>query len=197
MPVPVRAWWAHLLRGLEKLEALSGWRRLALLTAAYALAFVVALAVVMVYVVLTSGPDRDASSGMHAFGDFLLFLVVFGTVSLVPTAASLYLMRRSRLFWLICSALALLVAFVSAMAVGAWFLGRHVAGHDASFSLWEALAIPVFFASPFLFATFALSALTARGAFRWLLGAAAVIEGGCAVYALVWFASALLTQRAL
>ena len=52
--------------------------KVTLILGGYVLAILVAFAVVSIYVAATSGPERQASSGMYAFGDSLLFLAVFG-----------------------------------------------------------------------------------------------------------------------
>jgi hypothetical protein len=62
----------------------------------YVTAILAALCVVTISIHQASGFDRDASAGMHAFGDSLLFIAVFGVVSSVrrgqygpPLAASM------------------------------------------------------------------------------------------------------------
>lgn len=55
----------------------------------YIAAFLIASAAVGVRLANTSGPDAQASSGMYAFGDALLFVAVFGVAALVPTGAAL------------------------------------------------------------------------------------------------------------
>jgi hypothetical protein len=46
--------------------------KVGLVAAGYVGAFVVASLVVMLYVALTSGPDRQGAQGMYAFGDSML-----------------------------------------------------------------------------------------------------------------------------
>jgi protein-S-isoprenylcysteine O-methyltransferase Ste14 len=59
--------------------------KLAIVAAGYLVAFVVASVVVAVRLSATSGPAAQASSGMYAFGDAVLFVGVFGVVGLAPT----------------------------------------------------------------------------------------------------------------
>src|SRR3954453_6362072 len=73
--------------------------RVGLVLAGYVLAGFIATAVVAAYIVVTNGPDRQAASGMDAFGDSLLFLAVFGVCAVVPTSAALFFLRSVRLFW--------------------------------------------------------------------------------------------------
>jgi hypothetical protein len=56
-------------------------------------ALLIASAVVAVRVAFTSGPAVQASSGMYAFGDLILFVAVFGAVGLVLVGAALFLIR--------------------------------------------------------------------------------------------------------
>ena len=62
--------------------------KVSLVVAGYVVAFLIAFAVVAVYVAATSGPDRQASAGMFAFGDSLLFLAVFGVAAVVDYVAA-------------------------------------------------------------------------------------------------------------
>ena len=171
--------------------------KLLLLGLGYLLAFIIAAGVVALRVALTGGADREASGGMHAFGDLLLFLFAFGTASLVPTAASLFLMRRSALFWTISVIFALLVAAACLLSVAAWFLRLHFPGAIGGYTVWEALAIPVFVASPFLLVSFGIAMRAARGLHRRMLGVAVAIEAVCTIYALAWLVSLLLFQRSV
>jgi hypothetical protein len=70
--------------------------RVGLVIGGFLVAFAVAAAAVSVRVALTSGPDAQASAGMHGFGDALLFLAVFGTVALVPAGLTLYWLWTAR-----------------------------------------------------------------------------------------------------
>jgi hypothetical protein len=64
----------------------------------YLTAVVLAVAAIAMHVVLTSKPMARASSGMHGFGDVILFFGMFGVLALVPTAAALFYFRSHRHF---------------------------------------------------------------------------------------------------
>ena len=64
--------------------------KVAIVAAGYVLAILIAWAAVAVHAVLTNGPAAQASAGMSAFGDLVLFVLVFGAVSLVPTGAAVF-----------------------------------------------------------------------------------------------------------
>ena len=64
----------------------------------YAAALLISIGIVAFYVMLTDGPERELSSDMYAFGDSLLFMAVFGTVSIVPTGFALFFLRQHRGF---------------------------------------------------------------------------------------------------
>lgn len=64
----------------------------------YIAAFLIAWAAVSIQAAGTSSADAQASSGMSAFGDAVLFVVVFGVAALVPTgAAFFFLMSKKQL----------------------------------------------------------------------------------------------------
>lgn len=84
------------------MRPMTTWKKVALVLAGYIAAIVVASTVVYIYVLATDSPDRQASSGMYAFGDSLLFLAVLGVASLPATGAALVFLRGCRVFGL-CS----------------------------------------------------------------------------------------------
>jgi hypothetical protein len=73
--------------------------RLKWIAAGYAASLLAAIATVVVYQAVADRPDAGASAGMYAFGDAVLFIGTWGTCSLAPTAALLYLFRRSKTLW--------------------------------------------------------------------------------------------------
>jgi hypothetical protein len=99
--------------------------KLALIAAGYVAAFLIAGAVVAGRVATTSGPDAQASSGMYAFGDAVLFIAVFGFCSLAPTAVALFLLRPYRRFWTWLAAAVVAVASTGVAAAMLFALGRH------------------------------------------------------------------------
>jgi hypothetical protein len=72
--------------------------KVGLVIGGYAAACLVAGGVVSVYQSLTQNMAYQASAGMAAFGDFILFLVVLGFLLLFPTGLALFfLVQRLRL----------------------------------------------------------------------------------------------------
>ena len=73
---------------------LSGLAKLGLVIGGYAAACLIASGVVYVWELFTQGPIAQASSGMYAFGDLLLFIGIFGLLALIPTGLALYFLFR-------------------------------------------------------------------------------------------------------
>ena len=86
----------------------------------YVLALLVAWAIVTTYIALTDGPDRQASGGMYAFGDSLLFLALFGVAAVPATGAALYFVRPFHAFWRALSVAALAITATGVAAVGVY-----------------------------------------------------------------------------
>jgi len=76
----------------------------------YAVALIVACVLVYIRQLQTSGPDAQASAGMYAWGDFMLFVESFSVMALVPTALGLYFLRSYQKAWTALSILALAIA---------------------------------------------------------------------------------------
>lgn len=113
----------------------------------YVVAFFVASAAVGIRLASTRGPDAQASSGMYAFGDTVLFVAVFGVVALVPTAAVLFFLRPYRRFWTVLSTFGLTIAFTGLTAVALFVIGRSAGPSPiatlAAFSVLRILAAPL------------------------------------------------------
>ena len=60
----------------------------------YSLACLVAGGVVYLYQLFTQDAASQASAGMAAFGDLILFVGVFGVLALFPTGLALYFILR-------------------------------------------------------------------------------------------------------
>jgi hypothetical protein len=73
---------------------LSGLAKLGLVIGGYVAACLIASGVVYVWELFTQGPIAQASSGMYAFGDLLLFIGIFGVLALIPTGLALYFLFR-------------------------------------------------------------------------------------------------------
>jgi hypothetical protein len=75
---------------------MTAFKKVALVAGGYVAAALIAATAVAIGGADTSGPDAQASSGMSAFGDALLFVAVFGICALVPTAAALFFLTARR-----------------------------------------------------------------------------------------------------
>jgi hypothetical protein len=73
--------------------------KVGIVAAGYILACVAAFAVSYIYDLSTRGTDVQASQGMFAFGQSILFLVVFGVLALIPTVLAFFFLRSSGIFW--------------------------------------------------------------------------------------------------
>jgi hypothetical protein len=128
--------------------------------AGYVLALLIALAVVTLHGAVSRGPDAQASAGMMAGGDALLFLAIFGVAAIPATIAGLYFLRPVRGFWTTLSGVALVVAFTSLAALIEYLAARH-ASPGSPLLAWSSLAITRIIAAPLFGLTFLLAALFA------------------------------------
>lgn len=159
--------------------AKTGW-----VAAGYGAALAIAVATVGLYVAVTSGPARQNSSGMFAFGDSLLFLAVFGVAAIPATGGALFFLRPCRPFWRVLSLTAcgiastgLVAAFVACLAIPA--------------SDWVASSVLRILMAPLFATTFLLAGLFAPNrSFRMALLVAAAIEASVfVVVAIAWLLS--------
>jgi hypothetical protein len=166
--------------------------KLGIVAAGYLASFVIAAAVVAVRVALTSGPDAQASSGMHAFGDAFLFLNVFGMCALVPTGLALYFLRPYCAFWGALGRLGIVVALTGVAAVAVYAFGR--TGSPAFLTPWATFSPLRMLVAPLFAAGFLVCALVSpRGFPRVALLSAAVMEIAVSAYiAIVWFVPLVL-----
>jgi hypothetical protein len=70
--------------------------KIAIVAGGYVLAFLIACGAVALHAALTSQLVAQASGGMSAFGDLVLFVVVFGAAALVPTGAALFFLLSKK-----------------------------------------------------------------------------------------------------
>ena len=73
---------------------MSGSAKLSLVIGGYVTACLVASGAVYVNQLFTQDAATQASAGMYAFGDFILFVGVFGVLALIPTGLALYFLFR-------------------------------------------------------------------------------------------------------
>jgi hypothetical protein len=163
--------------------------------AGYVTAVLAANAAVDYRLLHTQGEDAQASAGMYAFGDALLFLAVFAVVAVLPTGLALYFLRPYRLFWTALSLTALSLAATGLLAAAVYVLASFQAPPGSRWELWAAFAVLRMLAAPPLATAFALAGLIAPNrTSRWSLLVAAAIEGAVAAYAILhWCAPYRLT----
>jgi len=161
--------------------------RVGLVLGGYVVAFVVASAVVSVYVAATSGPDRQAYSAMYGFGDDLLFLAVFGIAAVPASGAALFLLKLYRAFWLALSIAALGIA-ATALAALIGYVAARTADAPSLLHTWSGLAALRILVAPLFALGFLLSGLLAPNrSSRFALLAATVLEAAVFAYvAFVW-----------
>jgi hypothetical protein len=161
--------------------------KIGLVAGGFVAAFLLASAVVAIRVATTSGPDAQASSGMYAFGDALLFVAVFGVAALVPMGAALFFLRSYRPFWTGLSALGLAVAVTGITAAILFAVGRHAT--SSPLATWAGLSVLRILVAPVLALTFLVCTVFSPHRFpRLALLAATVMEVGVSAYgAFVWF----------
>jgi hypothetical protein len=68
--------------------------KLGLVIGGYVAACLIASGVVYIWELFTQGPIAQASSGMYAFGDLLLFTGIFGILALIPTGLAVFFLFR-------------------------------------------------------------------------------------------------------
>lgn len=130
----------------------------------------------------------DASQGMAAFGDSILFLWVFGFFSLFPTGVVLYLLRPFVKFWTVLSEICFLLALTAPFLAFAMFWGSR--GHHGMFWMTMAqIGVLRAFAAPVLALSFLVCAIvTWRMRSRWYFLSAAGLECILIVFILAyWF----------
>ena len=73
--------------------------KIGIVVAGYILACVAAYIATYIQELATRGTDAQASQGMFAFGQSILFMLVFGGLALIPTVLGFYFLRSSEKFW--------------------------------------------------------------------------------------------------
>ena len=162
--------------------------KIAVVAAGYLTAFLFASAAVAIRVANTSGPDAQASSGMYAAGDAMLFVGVFGVVGVIPTGVALFFLRPCRRFWTVLATLALGVAVTSLSAPVFFAIGRHVTA-PSPLAAWAGLSVLVILIAPLLALGFLVGTVLAPYRVpRLTLLAATAAEAAVTAYGgLIWF----------
>lgn len=159
----------------------------------YVGAFLLAAAAVEVRLWMTArDPNAQASSGMYAFGDSVVFVFVFGIAALAPTALGLYLLRPVRRFWVAASVGALVLAATGVAGSALFWTTRSAPPVQSLVALVGALSLGRVIMAPLLTAAFLVFAgfAPARGPRRAFL-IAALCEGGAAAPWFLWLADHL------
>jgi hypothetical protein len=146
-----------------------------LIAGGYVGAFLVASAAVAVHVAATSGPDRDGSSGMYAFGDSILFLAVFALAAVPSTGLALFSLRAYAGLWRALSGIALAIA-ATGLSAGIAFRAGRMAEPGSFIRTWSGLSPLRILAAPMLALMFGVAGVVApsRGPRVALLVAAAI-----------------------
>jgi hypothetical protein len=161
--------------------------KVAVIAGGYIAAFLMASAAVAIHVANTSGPEAQASSGMYAFGDAVLFVAVFGVAALVPTGAALFFLRPYRHFWTVLSALGLALAVTGVTAAILFAVGGHAT--SSALATWAGLSVLRILVAPLLALTFFVcTILSSHRPPRFTFLAATVMEAAVSVHGgFVWF----------
>jgi hypothetical protein len=162
-------------------------QKVGLVAGGYIVCFIMAFAAVAVHAAITASSAGQATGGMYAFGDTILFIAVFGVSALVPTGAALVFLRPYRSFWIALSALGAAVAVTGIAAAILFAVGRNEsASRLATLAQLSVLRILV---APLLALAFLLCAvLSPRGTPRRALLTSAGVEMAVSAYgAAVWF----------
>ena len=159
----------------------------------YIAALVAAVAAVLIRRPWIPAEDLQASSGMHAFGDLLLFLGVFALTASVPTLAAVALLRNRPRVWMAGAAGWLVFAMSGLVAVPALWISPGGARSGPLPVLAGLYGVLHLLASPLLALLSALCAWLAptRGARRFCVAAASV-EATLVVIAVLHFGGAFL-----
>ena len=128
-----------------------------LVAAGYLAALADAFGVVGIHIAATYGPETQASGGMSAFGDSVLFLGVFAVAAMPASGAALYFLRPFHTLWHIGSVAALAIATTGIGAFATYLspLSAHMAPWLGE---WSPLRILL---APLLAMAFLLSGLIA------------------------------------
>lgn len=163
-----------------RLAAKIGW-----IAGGYAAAVAIAAAAVGIHMAATGG---EASGGMQAFGDGMLFLAVFAVAAVAPSGAVLYLLRSWRAFWPPFSVAAVAVA-ATGLAALIVYVGARGAAPGSVLNDWSGFAVLRILLAPCCSLGFLVSGLFAPiRSSRIALFGAAVAEGLVfTCISLMWF----------
>jgi hypothetical protein len=169
--------------------------KIGIVIAGYILACVAAYAATYIQELATRGTDAQASQGMFAFGQSILFMLVFGGLALIPTVLAFYFLRSSEKFWNWFAVLCLAYSIMGLVVVIAnALMNANGAYASSSFAVvLSLLGVLGVFGAPLLILGFLILAIIAPlRRPRLLLLASAAFEILAELYVLVNF---ILFQR--
>lgn len=164
---------------------MKAWAKAGLVGSGYVAALLIAAAAVTAHIAVTQGPIFDASSGMYAFGDGLLFLAVFGVMAILPTGAAFFFLRPVPTFWRTLAPAAVVIAATGIAALVA-FLSESSA--DAAGPVYALLRILL--APPFAIAFLLAAVFSPQRPARVALFAATCVE----TVVFIWAAAGWLIE---
>ena len=160
--------------------------KIGIVLAGYVIAGLLAWGVLSIRMATTSAADNQASGGMLAFGDSVLFAGVFGLAALLPTGAALFWLRPHRTFWQVLSLVSFVVVDTCLVALVVYLAGRK-ATVGSPIHAWSTFAVLRILAAPLFALAFLLAGFVAP--FR----AAKVALFGCTVAEAVAFGLVVFT----
>ena len=157
--------------------------------AGYAAVFAVASAVIYVRQLHTQGLDAQASNGMYAIGQDILFVQAFGGLALFPTGLALYFLRRIRVLWTILVTAALALAATGPVTAAVIALSSSLPNPPSFLTTWAIFGVLRMLAAPVIAPAFLLCACLVPTRFlRWALLGVTVTEGAVVAYGFFhWF----------
>lgn len=174
-------------RFVQRLDRLPGGSRLAWVAGGYLVAVLLAALAVLALAAATDGPDRELSSGMHAFADALVFVFALACFSTVPSGLALYFLRPVRWAWPAFSAAAWAAAATGLLAVAAVHLALEPSGLGSVLAVLRILHSPLCMALFVAVGLFSPSPASTRGLYT-----AAAVEGVTVTYGFVHWLLPLL-----
>lgn len=170
-------------------------RKIGIVAGGYAAAAVVALAAVGVDVATTRSAQAQASSGMLAFGDALLFVAVFGVAALAPTGIALFFLRPYRPVWIALATIGVGVAFTGLAAAALFSADRHAAAPAPIATLADVSVLRILLAPIVALVAFVCAAFSPHRWPRLTLLAVGIAEMGVGTFgAMVWIVPMLFAR---
>ena len=150
--------------------------KLAFIAGGYLAALVIAVVAVALHSLFVDDRLVQASSGMYAFGDLMLFLIVFCGAAIPATVAALWMLRLHPLFRKISAAIATIFTMMGCVSL-LIYLGSHSSEASRWIKEWSAAAVLRIVFSPFFSGiSFLFGLLTPSRSIRAVFLGCALIE---------------------